>query len=325
MGSCWSRQATAVATPETMDRTAAARWSTTDTAAHEGRTFHAERKSPYVLPDDVLEGSRLNLQHHLIREMFGGPNYSGVTKEQLEKGLKVLDVGCGTGIWLAEMRRDFPHGDYFGVDISSTAWAETFKKLSDDNITLVQGNVLERLPFDDNTFDYVHQQAMVLAVPETQWSHVISELYRVLKPGGVLDIMEGDAAFSYYGNPGKLVTNLQRLMSESFKARGINNKIAKEMMRFVLQDGRFYNIVHQEKRSAVGWPEGDLIGSLWADDIRKGMMGLKPFATAALGIPPDQWEPTIEAFMKDSAESKAYLPAIRITACKIGGSLAGST
>ncbi|KAI8805499.1 S-adenosyl-L-methionine-dependent methyltransferase [Cladochytrium replicatum] len=228
MGNLCSRTEESSHTPAVVDAAVAANWTAPDathSANEDGRTFHSEKNAPYVLPDDVKEGSRLNLQHHLFRATFGGPNYSGITKEKLEKGLSVLDVGCGTGIWLAEMHRDFPSGRYYGVDIAKTAWAETFKDISEGSIKLLQGNVLERLPFEDNTFDYVHQQLLVLAVPEPKWPVVVSELCRVLKPGGILDLVEVNAVYDNQETPSKRVTQFWQTVTELFKARGINLRI----------------------------------------------------------------------------------------------------
>ncbi|KAI8808815.1 hypothetical protein BJ742DRAFT_261191 [Cladochytrium replicatum] len=57
-------------------------------------------------------------------------------------------------------------------------------------IHLLEGNVMQRTPFEDNIFDYVHQQYLVLGLPEAAWPAVIFELCRVLKPGGYLDLVD---------------------------------------------------------------------------------------------------------------------------------------
>ncbi|KAI8804602.1 hypothetical protein BJ742DRAFT_445336 [Cladochytrium replicatum] len=96
-------------------------------SSDDARTYHSKQGAVYILPDDIKEGSQLNLQHHLVKSMYGGVNFKGVTKADLTTGLKVLDVGCGTGIWLAELDRDFLSGEYHGADLSTTEWAKAFK------------------------------------------------------------------------------------------------------------------------------------------------------------------------------------------------------
>jgi ubiquinone/menaquinone biosynthesis C-methylase UbiE len=41
-----------------------------------------------------------------------------------------------------------------------------------------QGDILNRLPYDDNTFDYVHQGNMVSVFTTEEWRFVIQELIR---------------------------------------------------------------------------------------------------------------------------------------------------
>ncbi|KAI8810040.1 S-adenosyl-L-methionine-dependent methyltransferase [Cladochytrium replicatum] len=299
---------------------AAAEWvGTTDTdgpanaARNDVRTFNTE-KAPYVLPDDVREGSRLNMQHYLVREEFR-VNYLGVTKEDLLRGLSVLDIGCGTGIWLAEMNRDFPKGTYHGVDISATAWAETFNELSAGKINLTKANILEGLPFEDNTFDYVHQQLLVAGLPQAHWPNVIAEIRRVLKPGGVIDLVEVDGVFHHTTTPSKLQEDFSRVVTQSLLARGINIRIANDLASLVRADSGFDKINEVIKESPCGW--GGELGELSKQNARLGFLGMKPFMSVALGVKPDDWEATVETVLEDHAKSKAYGRCVRVTGRKI--------
>lgn len=56
-----------------------------------------------------------------------------------------------------------------------------------DNIRLVQGDAMA-LPFDDNTFDYVTIGFGLRNIPD--YSKALSEMYRVLKPGGMVVCLE---------------------------------------------------------------------------------------------------------------------------------------
>lgn len=82
-------------------------------------------------------------------------NFSAPVEELLEKGIKVLDVGCGSGRWILEMARDFPNSTFIGVDVSNV-FPSPDKIPS--NASFVEGNVLHGLPFADDTFDYVYQR-----------------------------------------------------------------------------------------------------------------------------------------------------------------------
>ncbi|KAI8799881.1 S-adenosyl-L-methionine-dependent methyltransferase [Cladochytrium replicatum] len=293
-----------------LDASAAANWIATSADQDGGRTFHAEKKAPYVLPADLLEGSRLNLQHHLFREMFGGPNYSGVTEEQLKKGLRVLDIGCGTGIWLAEMHRDFPNGTYFGVDLITTQWAETFKDLSENKIALMQANVLERLPFEDDSFDYVHQRMLVSGIPVAKWPHVISEIARVLKPGGVADLTELGGEFLSHEPKNQRDRDMWKFILELFNARGIDLKIPENLGKMVRNEAQFEKVQELRKEAPIGW--GGYVGELWKVDMRMVFMAVQPFVAAALGISAKDWEDRVDAYFEDAGASRMYTEFVSV-------------
>jgi ubiquinone/menaquinone biosynthesis C-methylase UbiE len=54
------------------------------------------------------------------------------------------------------------------------------------NVKFQVGNVLEGLPFENDTFDMVNFSFFILAFRSEEWSGVIKEIRRVLKPGGFL-------------------------------------------------------------------------------------------------------------------------------------------
>jgi SAM-dependent methyltransferase len=49
---------------------------------------------------------------------------------------------------------------------------------------------LETLPYDSGVFDMVHIRFVALGVPEAKWSDLLDECTRVLRPGGLLEIVE---------------------------------------------------------------------------------------------------------------------------------------
>ncbi|KAI8809148.1 S-adenosyl-L-methionine-dependent methyltransferase [Cladochytrium replicatum] len=291
---------------------------TTPNSAGEDKSFayHSVASSAYVLPHHAAEGSRLNLQHYLLRQLFGGPNYKGPPEGFFRKeGLKVLDVGCGTGIWLAEMNRDFPGPDYYGVDLTTTTWAQTFQDASGTGkIHLLEGNVMQRLPFEDNTFDYVHQQYLVLGLPEAAWPGVIAELCRVLKPGGYLDIVELDGIPVWQGPKGDAAQKFQNSLKAIMGARGFNIHIAASLGRLVSQNGGYEHVRQLRRTAPLGW-DGN-IGELFLWDFKKGMGNLGPLAAPALGMTVDQWDGMLEETGENYTSSKVFYNNFRVCARK---------
>lgn len=56
---------------------------------------------------------------------------------------------------------------------------------------------LSRLPFEDNSFDLVRMAGLNLCIPEARWEGVIQEAHRVLRVGGVLEIIDDEMIWPY--------------------------------------------------------------------------------------------------------------------------------
>ena len=101
------------------------------------------------------------------------------------QGAPVLDVGCGTGRWL---RRLEEHGlSGIGIDQSSEMLALARKRgtLS----PMVSGEV-QNLPFRDESFKCVSAVTVIQHIPPQEQVHALSEMVRVLRPGGHLILIE---------------------------------------------------------------------------------------------------------------------------------------
>nr|WP_319396920.1 class I SAM-dependent methyltransferase [uncultured Desulfobacter sp.] len=115
-----------------------------------------------------------------------------VEKAGLEKGMTVLDAGCGIGGTSRLLAQHFGlvvHGIDLSDDFIETAhllnqWCGVAK---DDTITLKQGSLLE-LPYPDNFFDAVLCQHVLLNIEDK--ARAFAEFSRVLAPGGKLLIHE---------------------------------------------------------------------------------------------------------------------------------------
>jgi SAM-dependent methyltransferase len=144
---------------------------------------------PYPLPADLAETNRLDFQHFLLRHAF-----QGLYAAPIGMPASILDVGTGTGRWAKEMAALFPRSLVVGLDITPPPEDEATSPGAADlrplNYRFVAGNVLEGLPFPDNSFDFVHMRLLVAAIPADRWQFVVSELARVTRPGGWIESVE---------------------------------------------------------------------------------------------------------------------------------------
>ncbi|MDY0094410.1 MAG: class I SAM-dependent methyltransferase [Candidatus Vecturithrix sp.] len=90
-----------------------------------------------------------------------------------------LDLGCGTGLIHEVMQRKGCHRQLVGIDISHGMLRFARQK----QMTVVMGDA-ENLPFKSNSFDGILGKGVLHHLSDMGSS--VSELYRVLKPGGFL-------------------------------------------------------------------------------------------------------------------------------------------
>ena len=86
------------------------------------------------------------------------------------------------------MATNFHHAEFTGIDISPIQPLQ----VKPNNFNFIKADLLEGLPFPDDTFDFVFQRLMVGSIPKNKWPSIMSELTRVLKPGGYLEVKNAE-------------------------------------------------------------------------------------------------------------------------------------
>lgn len=79
------------------------------------------------------------------------------------KGSSVLDIGCGNGFLLYNLRDKFTN--LYGLELSSSMMAEAKRTLHDQQAEICSGNV-EHLPFKDEFFDCVVWIDVIEHIPD---------------------------------------------------------------------------------------------------------------------------------------------------------------
>ncbi len=101
---------------------------------------------------------------------------------QDQRGLRVVDVACGSGAFLKDLKGAFPRAAVAGLDLSHAYATEAGAK---SDVAVAQA-AAERLPFADASLDGVSCIYLFHELPPKVRPVVAAELARVLKPGGVL-------------------------------------------------------------------------------------------------------------------------------------------
>src|SRR6185295_17392614 len=102
---------------------------------------------------------------------------------KLDKGIHVIDAGCGSGRAMLHLAKRFPRSRFVGVDLSDEAIASASARAAEQGLTNVRfedrdiANWDASAEFDLVTaFDSIHDQAH----PD----RVLANIARALRPGG---------------------------------------------------------------------------------------------------------------------------------------------
>ena len=100
---------------------------------------------------------------------------------------RALDIGCGTGLWIATQQKHFATITFCGVEPSPAMRNEALAKTTDVEIALGSA---ESLPFPDSHFDFVTTQFTFHHFADKPAA--VREIVRVLRPDGTFKLTNLD-------------------------------------------------------------------------------------------------------------------------------------
>jgi ubiquinone/menaquinone biosynthesis C-methylase UbiE len=130
----------------------------------------------------------------ILQRLLFGPSHRAMIRrlKSISQGrpLRILDVGCGTGLFASRVRAALPNSTVYGIDLVSGMLEKGRPRweFHADSVQPVQGDS-ERLPFDAASFDVVTCANSFHHYPRQE--RAIAEMRRVLRTGGHLMIVDG--------------------------------------------------------------------------------------------------------------------------------------
>lgn len=120
---------------------------------------------------------------------------TGVTKKYYAsffnrvKGGIVLEIGCGNGAGAKTIKKYFLPKRIIATDLDPRMISIAKRNIHDPAITLDVADAA-KLPYKNASFDAVFDYLAIHHIPAPHWEKSLKELYRVLKPGGLVFIWD---------------------------------------------------------------------------------------------------------------------------------------
>ncbi|CAG8543954.1 14920_t:CDS:2 [Gigaspora margarita] len=299
----------------------------------DGRRFHNVENAVYPMPNDDDETDRLHFRHFLTRYIWQS-NFSAPIKHILDsQETKILDVGeVNSPTWFSLVGFDqvlvcspvlrlshlikicfrYPMVDIIGIDISQ----QPPTHIKPDNFTFIKANALKGLPFKDNTFDYVFQRNLLGAFTEQNWSQVINELVRVLKPGGFIELMEHSMLY----NMGPATKRLCDAEIEAMKLRGTDPFTSQKLDKYLQNQGKLEAIKKEIRECHHGAKSNQAELNLSRTAI-SNLVNLyaawKPRLAKIMQISSEEYDKLAKISEKELFEYDTYFNLVRVYAKKV--------
>jgi ubiquinone/menaquinone biosynthesis C-methylase UbiE len=116
---------------------------------------------------------------------------STLAAAQIQPNDSILDVGCGPGTMALLAKSDHPTVNVYGIDAGEEMIALAQQKATRQGTDIdFRLGLAQELPYPDASFDVVMNSLVMHHLPQEVRDQAVVEMYRVLKPGGRLLIVE---------------------------------------------------------------------------------------------------------------------------------------
>lgn len=134
----------------------------------------------------------------------------------IQAGQRVLDLGCGTGTLALMVKRSQPDAEVVGLDADPQMLKVATAKAALETMAVKfdQGMAFS-LPYPDDSFDRVLSSLMIHHLKTPDKGKTAREVYRILKPGGRLHVID-------FGKPRTLYGKLVGLFLHGFEEANDN-------------------------------------------------------------------------------------------------------
>lgn len=120
----------------------------------------------------------------------------------IKEGQTILDSGCGDGFMSKEFAKLVKStGKVYAMDVDETAIEHLRKTAGTDTIRPIVDDITARTKLEESSVDLIYTSNVLHGFTESQMTGFLSEIQRLLKPGGILAVLEFKKENSPFGPP----------------------------------------------------------------------------------------------------------------------------
>ena len=208
--------------------------------------------------------------------------HNRIVHAPLQDPLRILDVGCGTGVTTRYLGGLFPSATVYGVDISPVPASQP----SPPNVSYITDDIHTVAKTDarlaTGTLDYIYQRLLICGM--TNWASHIREMATLLKPGGWMEVHDYADVWFKDGRVCSGDWKWLKVMREGARRLGMDldcglnardymtraGLVNVEVVEYMVPYGTWMAEEKPETRS-IGQQQADAMGPLFSEHVLPGI------------------------------------------------------
>ena len=186
----------------------------------------------------LATGADAEYRLKIVNDVHGPDSKNFLKRAGLETGLRAADVGCGVGkMTLYIANTSGPVGEVVGVDVSAEQIEQArklFEGVPEERAHFVVASAYET-GLESDSFDMVYSRFLLMHVARPQ--DVLKEMKRILKPGGILAIEDGDFALPFCHPPSASYDRCFELYRLAGEWEGADFRIGSKLPNLIVDAG----------------------------------------------------------------------------------------
>jgi len=206
----------------------------------------------------------------------------------------------------------YPKARIIGLDLNPPIVPVTIQ----NNLIFKEQDIKQPWDIQDNSVDFLFQRDMNRVLLKADWDHILQEMYRVVRPGGVIEILECDL---FHHNAGPIQTEADQYFRDECDRIGRDILLAEHLADDMEKLG-FVKIVQKSLDIPVGeWPSDPALKQIGFNNLevqRSKLRSLRSAYADTTFITSEAYDAASKAILAEYEQFQGYTKWVCWTAQK---------